>query len=150
MSKTAPSPVLKGVPEVEKFIEDLFRTIPGQAASLGGAEDSETVLMTTSNVIGNIQSWRVPRDGWITGVASTTTSNFVVSVNVDPPAAAPTGTGITTGLLYPCGLNIGLQVGALRLRYPVKQNDIVNLKTYAASVVTVALVVNYPIQLTTG
>jgi len=147
-SPPAPKPISDAEAQrlAQEFLESLFGAngIP----VLGGSVDysCEAVLLLTTSVSGNVQTWRAPKDGFILGWISSAASQYGLSLRVDPPAAVGAAGSVYTGALwYPSSINpaTAFQPFPAGLRIKFKATDAVNLKTYAATTVALWLFVAY-------
>lgn len=133
--------------EPDLIVGDSFKI--AQLFSGGSGYTSESVLFITSAVSGNVQSFRVQRDGWISGwrvSTSAATTQFSIAVNIDP-AAAVSAVGVYVGQVHQ-GVSVGptdaLGQFNTEFRYPIKANDIINVKTNTANQVYLWMILCYP------
>lgn len=109
--------------------------------------DTESILLFTTSVSGNVQTWRAPRDGFILGWLCSAGSQFMLTINLDPPAANAAAGGVYTGAVwYSAATNpAATQANQLPpLRHRFKANDAINVRTLSATTVLLWLFVGYP------
>jgi hypothetical protein len=115
----------------------------------GGAPDFTSEVVYFAVAANGTTTWRTQKDGWVTGFFSTLNSNIGISIAVDVPSAA-NAPGTTQGafsghLWYPSSAS-GNSLQNISLgKVPFKANQLINVKSYTATAVSLWLFLSYPI-----
>lgn len=108
--------------------------------------DGEFVILATSNVSGSMASWVASRDGFVLGWRSNVSTGLAIAINADPPIAAanPSAGTVLTGVIAYVGSAVAGQMMQTAMNIPFKVNDVIKIRTGAASTLVVELYLGYP------